>query len=245
MLLCALDIETSGLNTETDRITEIGAVVWDTDRNAPIEIMNKLVNASTALTPEIVAITGIIQEDLLTFGIEPKLALVMLGSLMTMCRAAVGHNALLFDKPFLEAEFKRYGMQLPAMPWIDTCADLPYPESIKTRKLTHLAAEHGFLNPFAHRALSDVLTMMKIFSHYNADEVLATSLLPSVKLVAHVKKPWTDTAIEGSKESDKAKARGYRFEGSTKRWVKIVKQNRVAEETAHVEFVVTEEKWAG
>lgn len=156
--------------------------------------------------------------------------------------ALVGHNSLGFDQPLLLAESARHGVEPSSLPWIDTSVDVPYPEKIKTRKLVHLAAEHNFINTLAHRALSDVLTMLKILSHYDAATVLATSLIPNVKLQAITKKPWEDPAPEGRKEIDKAKARGFRYDGSNKTWVKNVKQNRVAEEMAHGEFAVVEEK---
>ena len=45
-------------------------------------------------------------------------------------------------------------------------------EKIKTRSLPYLAADHGFLNPFPHRALFDVMTMIQIAGMYDINEIL-------------------------------------------------------------------------
>jgi len=82
--------------------------------------------------------------------------------------------------------------------------DVPSPPQITTRKLAHLAAEHGFLNPFAHRAVFDVLTMLKILSCYPIENVIISSNQPLMKLVALV-------AFDGRY---KAKARGFSSEFS-------------------------------
>ena len=243
MLVCGVDFETTGLNVNEDRIIEVGAVIWDTDRHAPVLMMSHFIEVDVPLSDEITKITGITSHDLEMWGHLPTVGLGLLLDFMREAEVVVAHNGTGFDKPLLEAEVARHHLttQYPLLPWIDTSLDVPYPEMIKTRKLTHLAAEHGFLNPFAHRAVSDVLTMLKILSHYDVSEVLATSKLPTIRLVAVVKKPWHDLAPEGKKENDLARARGYRWDGAKKQWLKHVKQNRVAEETDHGEFQVVVE----
>lgn len=240
MLILGLDFETTGLLVNEDRIIEVGAALWDTDRQAPIVLMSHFIDQSMDISKEITEITGIELIDLETWGHLPGVGLGMLLDLMKEADAVVAHNGTTFDRPLLEAEVERNHLvtQLPKLPWIDTSVDVPYPERVKTRKLTHLAAEHGFVNPFAHRALSDVLTMLKVLSHYDINSVLKTSQEPSIKLVAEVKKPWEDAALEGKKEVDKAKARGYRFDGAKKRWLKIVKQSALEAEQSHGEFYV-------
>lgn len=242
MLLLGLDFETTGLSVTEDRITEVGALVWDTDRHMPVQILNTLVKVDRDITPEITKLTGITTQDLYDWGQRPQDAFIELLALAKRCEAIVAHNGLEFDKPFLEAECQRHGILMPPLHWIDTTIDVPYPEEIKTRKLVHLAAEHDFLNPFAHRAATDVLTMMKVLSCYDCASVLATSKLPNIKLIALVKKPWEDAAPDGKKETDKAKARGYRWDGGKKRWVKNVKQNHLLAEKSHGEFQVVEDE---
>lgn len=238
MLLLGLDFETTGLNVNEDRIIEIGAALWDTRRNKPVDLLNLLVNVDVDVPPVITQITGIEKDDLNRWGVAPTLALGQLLAMAVNADAIVAHNGLLFDKPLLEAECRRYSFIPPDQTWIDTSCDVPYPDGMKTRKLVYLAAEHGFVNPFAHRALSDVLTMMRVLSHYDAATVLATSKEPLYTLVATTKKPWEDEAPDGSKEADKARARGFRWDGRQKLWTKSVRESQLAAEKDHGEFLV-------
>ncbi len=158
-----------------------------------------------------------------------------------MCEAAeyiVAHNGTNFDRPIMESNFKRYKVPFPSKPWLDTSVDILFPKNIKTRKLVYLAAEHGFVNPSAHRAYSDVICMLKVLSHYNIKEVIRRSKLGSFVVEAICQKPWEDPAPEGEKEVDKVKARGYRFDGSRKKWTKVCKADEAEIEKEHGEFAV-------
>lgn len=242
MLLCGFDAETTGLQVNSDRIIEVGAVLWDTDRKAPLRLLSHFIYPpeNVVVSEEITKITGIELIDLERWGHTPCEGFGILFDFMKDADVMVAHNGTAFDKPFLEAEAARNNLadEMPQLHWLDTSIDIPFPESIKTRKLTHLAAEHGFVNPFAHRALSDVLTMLKVLALYDINEVLRVSKEPNIILVAKIKKPWEDIAPEGRKEVDKAKARGFRWDGDRKRWLKIVKESALEAETSHGEFPV-------
>ena len=238
MLLLGLDLETTGLKTDSDFIIEVGAALWDTDRNAALVLYSEMVDPGVTISEEITRITGITNEDLKTYGRQPSSVLVETRKLIMLSDLVVAHNGTFFDRPLLEAELKRHAFEIPEKPWLDTSTDVPYPEHIKVRKLSYLAAEHGFLNPFAHRALSDVLTMLQVLSKYDINRVLEFSREPSYVLTAIAKKPWEDTAPEGKKEIDLVKARGYRFNGGSKKWQKQVKQSQLEKEQQHQEFEV-------
>jgi DNA polymerase-3 subunit epsilon len=238
MLVCGLDIESTGLSVTEDRIIEVGAVLWDTERKTPLLVFSHLVNPCIPISKEITEITGIAQDDLDRYGRPVTEVLSELNVILEKADTIVGHNALGFDKPFLENELARNGLPVVPRPWIDTSVDVLYPESIKTRKLVHLAAEHGFINPFAHRAFSDVLTMLSVLNFYDAEEVYKTSLEPSVTLLAQLKKPWQDPAPEGKKDTDLARGLGYRWNGTLKQWLKVVKKSRLEAEIAAAPFSV-------
>jgi len=238
MLLLGLDFETTGLRVEEDRVIEIGAVLWDTSRNKPVQFYSELVCVPEQVSDEITGITGIEQSDLEAYGIASRDAFHGLSVFSDRAEAIVAHNGNNFDKPFCAAELRRNDLSQIDKHWIDTSVDVPYPPRMKTRSLVHLAAEHGFVNPFPHRALSDVLTMFKVMSFYDAEAILKISKEPNVQVIAIVKEPWKDAAPEGKKETDKAKARGFRFDGSKKCWQKTVKLSALPEEESHGEFPV-------
>lgn len=235
MRLLGIDVESTGLSIESDRIIEVGAAVWNTEDGTPTALFSSLVwdTSYPALTEDIQFLTGIRQEDLIAFG---KLPNTILLHIIAMAReyevsAFVAHNGTDFDRPMLLAEVARggeLGPKLPELPWIDTSVDIEYPKHMQTRKLSYLAAEHGFLNPFAHRALFDVMTMLKVMSHYSAEKILASALQPSVKIQAHTVKPWEDNYAS----VNEAKARGFRWHGETKQWIKNVKAHKLEEERA-------------
>lgn len=227
MLILGLDFETTGFDFAKDRIIEIGAVLWDTEHRVPMEMMSALIHwpDNELLTPEITAITGITDEMLAVHGVDFLSSWAEMHDLMRNAEAIVAHNGTGFDKPMYEAHCGRWSLTPAELPWIDTCIDVPYPPAITTRKLVHLAAEHGFLNPFAHRAVFDVLTMLRVLDQYDIAEVLESAKQPSLMV----------RAIVSYDDREKAKARGYRWDAGTKTWRKPLKAHRLEEERLAME----------
>jgi DNA polymerase III subunit epsilon len=114
---------------------------------------------------------------------------------------------------------------LRGLPVIDTLTDIPFASEPDSRKLKYLAGDHGFLNPFAHRAVFDVLTMLKVLSHYPIDKVLEYAKAPMI----------TIRAVVDFNNKDKAKARRFSWEKIgdktyPKMWVKRIKEFQLEEE---------------
>lgn len=215
MLILGLDLETSGLNHEKDQIIEIGAVLWDTETASPKKVFNELIYYDTLDLPnEVQNITGITETDLKKYGIPLSDALKTLTELVSAAEFLVGHNAVNFDALFLDQAYASYQMPKLKKPWIDTMTDIPYAQDIKTRKLSYLAAEHGFINPFSHRALFDVLTTLKLLSIYDIQEIVMIQQSPLVKVLAHV----------GYDDRDKARRLGFRWDPQQRHWFSEVKQ---------------------
>lgn len=232
MKVLGLDFETTGLNATSDRVIEIGAVVWDTDRQQPVALQSDLVlpDPFPGLIEEIVKITGIQEEDLKTFGIDGNVAFEKLLSLVAECDYIVAHNAE-FDRSFYRQELMNYGLSEEGeTPWIDTVTDIPYSSDIVTRKLTYLAAEHGFVNTYAHRAVFDTLTMLSLLNRYDLAEVVERSKSPSVTVTSHVT----------FEEKDKAKNMGFRWDAPNKKWIKTMKLCDVENTDFPFKFSVTE-----
>lgn len=232
MIWLGIDFETTGLDVTKERITEVGAVMWDPIKRVPLRIVNFFVwnESYPAITPEITAITGIEPDYYKHHHLDPLMACKTLASLMEKSDYIVAHNGSNFDFPLLKNEWARNAGSLPfvSKPTIDTSVDLPFPDHISTRKLVHLAAEHDFLNPFAHRAVFDVLTMLKITSRYSHEEIIKYASSKSVTVRAMVTKA----------EKDKAKNRGYRWDAANYQWIKTLKEFQIADEKEKAGFEI-------
>lgn len=225
MLVLGFDTETTGLDVAKENIIELGAVLWDTKTGKPVEMMSRLTRTTAQpLDQKIIELTGITDEDLKTYGIQFGIAAREFENMLASAQAIVAHNGNMFDKPMMISNVERHcaaeplGVSLTAKLkeslWIDTTCDIEFPPEIQTRKLTHLAAEHGFLNPFSHRAVFDVLTMLKIAQRYDWDQIVRYAKTPSIVLIAN-------TSYE---QRELAKKLNYRWNGDKKVWTKSVKQ---------------------
>lgn len=242
MILAGVDFETTGLDLNSLRVIEIGAALWDTDRRAPVALFSKFVKLPEGekVPAEITAINGIIDDDLLFFGSDHSRAFSQLVAFLAIADYLVGHNALEFDRPILLRDLQKFAPdpkidRVRKAKWVDTSVDVPYPKGITTRKLEFLCASHGFLNPFSHRAIFDVVSTLKLLSQYPLDQVLELAAQPNIRI-------WAGVSFD---EKQKAKDRGYRWDKEQKIWTKTIKACHLEEERAGVEFAVNviNENW--
>lgn len=225
MKFLIVDVETTGLDPEKDTVTELGMVLCDMETKTPLVLYNELINDPNQppIREEITDLTGITQEMIDNHGIAPEEALRKFVELAAGADAVLAHNAP-FDRGMIEVSFSRLGETCPEFQWIDSCVDVPYPASIKTRTLTYLAAEHKFVNPLSHRALFDCMTTFEVIKHYDPGVIYEMSLSPNVWVQCETIVPWKDPAPEGKKQNDLAKAIGFRFDGQRKIWSRQVKE---------------------
>lgn len=155
---CILDIETTGLSFRTEKITELGAVIY---KNGEIlDEFECFVNPEKSIPEEVVNVTNITDDmvkDAKTIEeILPKF-LDFIGD-----RIIVAHNAD-FDVGFIKYNAERIGVKLENT-YIDTlrlAKDL-FPD-YKKYKLGIIADNLGIKVEVAHRALDDVITLKKVF----------------------------------------------------------------------------------
>ncbi len=176
MLIIGIDIETTGLNADKDAIIEFAAVLWDTRKNVPMKIVSELIydNINKIILSKVITdLTSLDTKDLEKYGSNLEIVKEQFINLLSLTNVCCVHNGIHFDRQFIENSFDK--TSLPTIQWIDTSFDIPYPESIKTRKLDYLCYEHGFSPLFKHRALFDVFSMLKILSQYDYEEILHNS----------------------------------------------------------------------
>lgn len=215
MRLLGIDLESTGLDPRGDAIIEVGAVLFQWETKTPLMMYGEFVDPLRDIPEEITRITGITNSLVQEFGIGEADALARIAGMIGQADCVVAHFGNLFDRPFLEGAYARHLKLIPEKVWIDSATDCPYPEEIKTRNLQHLAAEHGFLNPFRHRAVFDVLTMMRVVSCYPIETVISRAMEPTLFVRA-------DVTFD---EKEKAKDRGYRWCAPQKIWWRQWKQS--------------------
>lgn len=188
MLLLGIDFETTGLDLKTARIIEAGLVFCDTKYNRFLDKYNFLIYEPGYPRSEPFAkeLHGIEEDMLKLRGISPLNAVTTINDLMTHADYIVGHNCLNFDKLMYEEECKRQGVLPSPRPWIDTKTDIEYPKFMSSKRLGHLAVDHGIMHMNAHSALPDVETMMQILLKYDIGNVIKRANSPIKKLVGYV-----------------------------------------------------------
>jgi DNA polymerase-3 subunit epsilon len=227
MIIAGIDLEGGGLGKEidvsNDRITEIGLAVWDTTGGL-IRTWSCLVweEGVPFALPNIQRKTGITEAMLRSHGRTFRFALQALLAGVRDVDAWMAFNGTGYDLPMLRAEAKRQEVVLPDIQVIDPLTDVDWPEDITTRAQNYLAADHGILNPFPHRALPDVLTMMQLTSKYDPQQMLTWAKSPTVWL----------KAVVPFEQKDLAKDLLYRWNQDEypKAWTKKVKELNVAKE---------------
>ena len=150
----SLDLETTGLSSDSDEIIEVGAVKFEGPRT--LDTFQTFVNPFRTLDPFIKRYTGIAQEDV---DKAPPFSSVAPDLVSFIGRSAiVGHN-LAFDLGFLASK----GLRL-SNPRSDTW-DLAFvllPES-REYSLAKVAASLGISHPRPHRAVEDARVTMDLF----------------------------------------------------------------------------------
>lgn len=152
------DTETTGVKIGKDRLTEIAA--FDPFNNRKF---CSFVNPECPIPPEATAITHITDEMVQD---APKIgqALEEFVKFCTGDYVLVAHNNDSFDKPFLEAEFLRAGLEMPKWIFLDSLKwARKYRPDLPRHSLQFLREVYGIAENHAHRALDDVYVLENIF----------------------------------------------------------------------------------
>ncbi len=153
------DTETTGLDPNSEFLTEIGAVVVEDGKIT--ETFGTFVNPGKPIPPKIVELTGI-NDSMVADAPTPDEAIKQFAE-FARGRVLVAHNAHKFDMRFMHLAAQRAGIQLENA-YIDTLpmAQNLYP-GLRNYKLDTIN-DHLEIEPFNHhRAVDDAMALAKIF----------------------------------------------------------------------------------
>jgi DNA polymerase-3 subunit epsilon len=216
-----LDIETTGLNKNSDQIIEIGIRVMAFNRSTgdwieSVSEYSALQDPGVEISPEIQRITGISNEDVKGKQIDWN----RVGQMLEESSIVIAHNAA-FDRPFVDLKCpastqKIWGCSLKQIDWSA--------KYFPTRKLEVLTLYHGFFSN-AHRALSDVDSLIHLLSFVDENtrqpyfnELLQNARRP-LSLVSAVSAPFECKEL--------LKERGYFWNLTQRVWQKQIVQDQL------------------
>lgn len=172
------------------------------------------------LNEEIQKLTGLNDELLRGRAIDWQLV----GEFFQRSALYVAHNAA-FDRAFVQSRFDELGIEMPGR-WACSMKHIDWEKhGFRTRALNYLAADHGFVNPFAHRAMFDCATTLRVCEPY-FEELCTRSYLREYKLLA-----------QGApfETKDILKRRKYRWDPEQRVWYKVLLEDRLQEERDFLE----------
>jgi predicted DnaQ family exonuclease/DinG family helicase len=197
----AIDLETTGLRYNDNRITEIGIALF---QNGEItETREWIVNPEQEIPDHIVRLTGITQEMVEGQPTFPEIADEILE--MIKNRPIVGQNVI-FDINFLEAGFRRKFRDFSG--WSERYKEYHYINNIyydtaylsrllfpffERHGLQHLAKEFQYQPDAAHRALEDAKTAAYVFMRLIENLVHLTNaeLEEILRILGNLKNPFS------------------------------------------------------
>jgi DNA polymerase III subunit epsilon len=223
----ALDVETTGLDPTRDRVIELAArPFWANPETC--EVINVepsytwLEDPGRALSPEITALTGLVDADLVGQAIDERAALALLAS----ADLIVAHHAV-FDRPFVEHRLPAFAGRR----WACSCAEVDWrTHGFNGRALGWLLSQAGlFQSERSHRAGVDVDALVGLLAHR-----LPTGATVLKELYDTASKPTLRFLAVGAHfdVKDDLKAHGYAWDGAERVWRREIAIDRADDERA-------------
>lgn len=156
-MIAFFDVETTGLDTQKDRICDFGIVIYDNDGTHKKQT-GDVINPEMIMSKEVIRIHKITNKMAQAGKNWEWYAKHIVIPTWNAVDCVAGHNINFFDLPILKSNVERVGLELPDVPALDTLvfARRFLPNDIQKSKT--LGAIAKFMNvqlTDAHRALPD------------------------------------------------------------------------------------------
>lgn len=154
-----LDVETTGLDVESDEIVELAMVPFDYDEEGKVRSIlppfSALRDPGRPISAAVTALTGLTEEMVAGRTIEVG----EVRDFLKQTALVVAHHAA-FDRRFCE----RFCGAFADLPWACSLTEVPWSdEGFEGSRLTHLANGHGLYFD-GHRAVHDCMAGIEILS---------------------------------------------------------------------------------
>lgn len=203
-----VDVETTGLDPKQDRIIEVGILEFAVEGDGVPQLVQTyggLQDPGVPISEEIQRLTGLTPAVLAGQSIAWDLVRRWLGR----ASIVIAHNAD-FDRAFFEASGELTGLSLH---WACSMRHIDWRQkNYSSLALNYLAADHGFVNPFAHRAVFDCATTFRLVAPHLRE--MTQRSYEREYLLKAVGSPF--------ETKDILRQRGYRWDANERCWSKVV-----------------------
>ena len=196
--ICFIDLETTGLSTQKDRIVEISICKIHVDGTK--EIKTKLFNPEIPISPEASAIHGYTNESLKDEPVFKKLAKGLAAFIADSDLGGFRSNA--YDFPLLSNEFERAGI---TWNWQDSNLIDSYNILVakEPRTLGGVYTHYtGEIMENAHSAKADILATVEIFEKQVEKYELAVDNMNELALLSNYGKKMVDLSGKFTEDVD-------------------------------------------